>query len=164
MSTNLELGFDPAQDRLVLTLATATGQQRFWLTRRQCIALLVACRGAQGEAPPLKVATSAKSGGAARAASRDDLSVMPACSPDGSGGNTELVLAKLTLRKLPQGVRISLRANLGDEPVNLFLKPQEQLSLLRTLRHLGSRANWDLDAAESRAAANVVLKKAQRLH
>lgn len=72
-------------------------------------------------------------------------------------------LARMVLRKTQQGLRLSLTSE-DAKPVSLLLKPVDQLSLLRTLRHLATRAQWDLDAAESRAATNAVLNKARRLH
>jgi hypothetical protein len=41
----------------------------------------------------------------------------------------------------------------------LLLKPVDQLSLLRTLRFLATKAQWDLGVAESRATANALIRK-----
>ena len=145
----MQLDYQPGEDRLVLTLAGEASVQHFWLTRRQCITLVVACRSAQGEAPALKVATQAA------------MSPQQSRTEQSSGAGPQL--ARLTLRKLPHGLRLTISPE-GGPALNLLLKSVDQLGLLRTLLHLANRAHWDLDAAEYRAAANAVMNKARRLH
>lgn len=160
--SDLQLSYDVLQDRLVLALSDAAGVHRFWLTRRQCVALVLACRAAEGVPSPLKVAPAMTAGqpqqgqgDAARPAQQEPVGAAEhVASPD---------LVRLGLRRVPQGLRLTLgAAGPADQgPVHLLLKPGDQLSLLRSLRHLATQAQWDLDVAESRAAAHALIRKAR---
>jgi hypothetical protein len=158
LSNDLQLTYEAGQDRLVLTMSGAVGVRRFWLTRRQCTALVLACSEAEGEPPPLKVAP-------ASAVAREQ---QPGTTGAATQGEAEAdvepagpSLMRLSLRRLPDGLRLSLAAVAAADlrPVHLLLKPVDQLSLLRTLRFLATKAQWDLDVAESRAAANALIRK-----
>lgn len=160
MKPAIQIGYDAAQDRLLITLTSALGQQRFWLTRRQCIALVVALGRAQAEEVPLKSAPSATAVTASHAST-------PGQSAEGGAALQEPpALCRLSLRETAQGLRLGLQsvAKEAGASKSVVLQAREQVLLRKTLRHLAMRAQWDLDAAEARAAANAALKKAQRLH
>jgi hypothetical protein len=160
MKPALQLGYDADQDRLLITLTSVLGQQRFWLTRRQCIALVVALGRAQGEEAPLKFAPAASAGLASQLCTSVQREV------EGSVPEEPPALCRLSLRETAQGLRLGLRPAVKEAGASrsLVLQAREQVLLRKTLRHLAMRAQWDLDAAEARAAANAALKKAQRLH
>lgn len=154
MSADLQLNYQQGEDRLVLTLVGEAGVQHFWITRRQCIGLAAAFHDAQGKMPALKVAPAVKVSVAQAGQGGDAVSQAEQKTPQ---------LARLTLRKVAQGLRLSLSTE-ATVSLDLLLKPIDQLSLLRTLRHLASLAQWDLEAAELRAASNAGVRKARRLH
>lgn len=154
MSANIQLNYHRSEDRLILALEDEAGVQRFWITRSQCIGLAAAFDEVQGKMPALKVAPALKESVAQTELVGDLVS---------RGEKNTPQLVRLALRKVAQGLRLSLMSE-ASVLQHLLLKPADQLSLLRMLRHLASKAQWDLDAAELRAASNAVIRKARRLH
>lgn len=166
-TASMNLDYHGFEDRVLLHLPQAGPVQRFWLTRRQCLALILACRGAGGEAPPLQVSPAPSPETQALAPSEATVSSAAGVSaPAHRIGKPEACHPKLQITRKAQALHLALLPAEGERygPIRLTLGPREQLGLVKTLRHLAARARWDIDAAESRAAANAVMHKAQRLH
>lgn len=172
MSANLQLEWSREEDRLLLSVVGAAGIERFWLTRRQCLALVGACRDAKGEAPPLKVSPSPQKASSGPAAGPETSAAKTAVAgkkavtqqkPGAAGQAGPARLARLGLGKTAKGLRLVLEAE-ESTPVKLMLKAEDQLSLVRTIRFLAEQAQWDLSAAEARLTAQAEKRKTARLH
>lgn len=102
----------------------------YWLTRRQCVALLRAC-----EEAPLERADP--EGAAARAG--------PKAPPAGLPADLQPKLARVGLRRSARSLLLRLQA--ADEPqaLQLTLGPADQAQLRNSLLQLGRRAQWGLD-------------------
>lgn len=167
MIADFQLNYDAAQDRLQLTLVVSGTERLFWLTRRQCLGILAAVRRAAGEPPPLKFAppigSVPKQASTSSAKQGDGALDEPVQADEPTDNEPQLV--KLGLQDLPQGIRMTLTPLQAPKmpPVRVLLKPQDQLALAKTLRHLGQRAQWDFSVAEPREVANALLKDVQRV-
>lgn len=167
MIADFQLDYDAAQDRLQLTLLVSGERRLFWLTRRQCLGILAAVRRAAGESPPLKFAPpigSVSKQDSATSAKNERGLPGDAVRADEPAEN-EPQLVRLGLQDLPSGIRMTLTPLQAPKmpPVRVMLKPQDQLALAKTLRHLAQRAQWDFSVAEPRELANALLKDAQRV-
>lgn len=132
----MRLRFDPAEDRIAVLLS-ADRPRAFWLTRRQCVALLNACRQVQEKAKQLPVGAASRK---ARTAIR-----WPA--------EIELV-TRLRVRRLTGGLRLVFTA--GERSVRVDLAVADLSAFVKSLLQLTERARWDLDVALARLAERPV--------
>jgi hypothetical protein len=167
--------YDAAQDRIVLTLwdgRVAGGDQLLWVTRRQWLAIAVACyrvRSAaalEGEQPVglrRRVASvePAVGPGAADAGSIG-IQPMPDGTDDyGSGGENvkESLVSGVKLQRIPSGVRIRLTTTEAEVPFFLPLRGENFTLFIKLVERLAARAKWDLPAAVLRMKNIAPVKK-----
>lgn len=145
---DIQLGFDVLEDRIILTLAGESQGQAFWLTRRQCIAIIKACQMTEHEDTP-----APKVGASSKGQPKPQWPIE--CQPK---------LAELNLRRVAKGLRITIKAK-DCAPIALLLTPADQIRIKRKLKQLAIRVQWDIEAAEARIVANQALHSAlKRLH
>lgn len=126
----MRLRFDAAEDRVVLLLEEDGAARAVWLTRRQCIALVLTGREAvQGAA----VAAAPRRSGNMR----QQTDAWPEVAPQ---------RIELRWRRLPDGLRLLLTTG-KKNTLRLDLKQPDLAWLLKTLTQLAHRAQWDIDAA-----------------
>ncbi len=142
---DIKLGFDILQDRVKLALSGGSEMYFFWLTRRQCLSIIKACKYDNSETNQPKNTTTQ-----GKAAVQVEW-----------GEELDFKLPELTLRHVTKGLRISLKVKDGS-PIILLLKSGDQAGLSRSLRQVANRVHWDLDAAEARMASNQAIQQASR--
>lgn len=144
MGVHLKLDFNAQEDRMVFTLQAPQQVHRYWLTRRQCVGLVLACRRVMASLPNLPaLARAEKTGRPSTAAPEEEaISVQP-------------TLTRVAVRRQQQTLALTFSGH-GEAPQTVRLGPAEQLRLLRHLRRLAERARWDLNAAIARQAAQRV--------
>lgn len=132
----LKTRYDPKEDRIQLSLYPGEGARRaFWLTRRQCVALLQVIR------QTLKTSPSAGPKAATLRAQGKDLGAAPA-SPK---------LAQLRWRRLAGGLSLVFIGDEGER-MRLNLGAAELSILQKTLLQLARRAQWEVEATLQRLA------------
>ncbi len=129
---------------MVFTLHAPQQVHRYWLTRRQCVGLVLACRRVMASLPNLPELERAEKAG--RLAP-----VVHAEDPTG----LQPSLTRVAVRRHQQDLALTFSGH-GEASQTVRLGPVEQLRLLRNLRRLAERASWDLDAAIARQAAQRV--------
>jgi hypothetical protein len=165
MTRDLRLEYQAGEDRLVLNLIEGAAVRRFWLTRRQCLALVMACgpeASASAAKPKVPAGAAARSGG---------LLASPGAAPAAGaapGGAVEASppaalpsLARLGLRRAGEELRLSLTAEVGP-PLRLRLTAADQARLVGQLHLLARRAQWDLPEAVARLVAQAAASQARR--
>ncbi len=129
---------------MVFTLLAPQQVHRYWLTRRQCVGLVLACRRVMASLPNLPALERAEQGGRpVHAAHAEDLKPL------------QPSLTRVAVRRHQQALALTFSGQ-GEAAQTVRLGPVEQLRLLRNLRRLADRALWDLDAAIARQAAQRV--------
>ncbi|MCX8050199.1 MAG: hypothetical protein N3A55_11155 [Methylohalobius sp.] len=134
----LKAKYDPKEDRIQLTLHPADkSPQAFWLTRRQCVALLQVIQETLKALPPTAGARAAAS-----KAPGDSRIAMPQASPQ---------LARLRWRRLPKGLRLVFMTE-EKKGMRLELGAVELGGLQKTLLQLARRAQWEVEATLQKLA------------
>ncbi len=148
--------YDVMQDRILLRLwdAPSSGDTALWLTRRQWIAIALACYRArsaaaqQGEHPLRPRRNTAEAGKEQRSgygADRAEIFKSPLAST-------------VKFRRSPFGLRIEIGTE-ASVPLALTLKGENLSSFIGLVERLAARAKWDLPAALSRLGKSVTAKK-----
>lgn len=141
---HLKLDFHAPEDRMVFTLRSEQRVHRYWLTRRQCVGLVLACRRVMASLPNLpELERAEKAGRLAPAVHAEDPTAL------------QPSLTRVAVRRHQQDLGLTFSGEEGKGQT-VRLAPVEQLRLLRNLRRLADRALWDLDAAIARQAAQRV--------
>lgn len=141
----MRLNYNPAEDRVRLILPHGGASIGLWLTRRQCIRLLISCLQAPAGREPPGPKDSNKPGRQA------------ADAPDPLEPPT---LARLGLRESDGALLV--RFKLADEKVIGFrLNDQQRRTLANALRNLERQARWGMfeAALEAKDAAAALRPK-----
>ena len=132
--------YDAAQDRILLRLdgVSSGGDIALWLTRRQWLAIAMACyrvRAATRQSKPV-----ARTAGKAPAKSQ-------AVVPRAESAETEKadLVCSLKFRSNPSGLRIHIETA-EQAPLALTLKGEGLSSFIGLVEGLAARAKWDLSA------------------
>ena len=135
--------YEPVQDRILLKLwGGQAGSVALWLTRRQWLAIAVACDRARAAAA-LQTPDPESS----------EIGQRPPETGDYEEGGEECLRTSLItgvrFQSIPFGLRIKLTT---EERVSLFLPltGESLISFTRLVERLATRAKWDLPAAMSR--------------
>jgi hypothetical protein len=147
--------YDDIQDRVLLRLwDLPSGDTAVWLTRRQWLAIALACHRARsfikkqaGETVrPRKEADAAGKGQRRESGlGREEAYRSP-------------LVSTVKFRRVPFGLSIEIAAE-GSAPLALTLKGEDLFSFIRLVEDLAARAKWDLPAALSRVAKSATPKK-----
>jgi hypothetical protein len=145
--------YDAVQDRILLRFwDVPSGDTALWLTRRQWLAIALACYRARSAA--------AQQGGQPVRPRKNATGKEQASGP-GEGGRetvkTSLVSTVKSMR-IPSGLRMKMTTE-GPAPLFLTLKGENLSSFTGLIERLAARAKWDLPAALSRMGKSVTAKK-----
>ena len=171
---HLKGDYDAVQDRILLRFwDVPSGDTVLWLTRRQWVAIALACYRArsaaaqQGGQPvrPRKNATGKEQasgyGEDAGSGSMGSRRMQEQAGGPGEGGR-ETVKASLVstvkFMRIPSGLRMKMTT---EEPAPLFLtlKGENLSSFTGLVERLAAKAKWDLPAALSRMGKSLTAKK-----
>jgi hypothetical protein len=151
--------YDAAQDRILLKLwdASPSGDVALWLTRRQWLAIALACYRArssaaqQGEQQPVRPR-------------KNDAGKESASGP-GKGGEETVkasLVSSVKFQRIPSGLRIKMTTK-APAPLFLTLKGENFTLFTRLVERLAAKAKWDLPLAISRMG-NAITPKKRLLH
>ena len=154
--------YDAVQDRILLKLwdAGPSGDTALWLTRRQWLAIALACYRARS--------TAAQQGG-------QPVPVRPRRNGPGKEQGKTIVqeeagarpvkaslVSAMKFSRIPSGLRIQITTE-ASAPLVLTMKGENFSFFTGMLERLAAKAKWDLPAAISRMG-NVVTAKKGLLH
>ena len=150
--------YDGMQDRILLRLWNeVSGETAVWLTRRQWLAIALACHRTrsvitqQGGYPVRSARNTAA-----------DKEKMGRRGVDREEALKSALVSTVKFRRIPFGLRIEIAAE-GSAPLALALKGENLFSFIGLVEDLAAKAKWDLPAALSRMAKSPTPKK-QLLH
>ena len=151
--------YDGMQDRILLRLwDLPSGDTAVWLTRRQWLAIALACRRARS--------IITQQGGCPVHLARDttaaDKERMRRHGADRTEDLKSPLVSTVKFRRIPFGLRIEIGTE-GSAPLGLILKGEDLFSFIGLVEDLAGKAKWDLPAAVSRMGKSVTPKK-QLLH
>jgi hypothetical protein len=151
--------YDAVQDRILLRLRDVpSGDTALWLTRRQWLAIALACHRTRS--------VITQQGGypvrPARNAAAADREQMRRYETDRAEALKSPLVSTVKFRRIPFGLRIEI-ATEGSAPIALTLKGEDLFSFIGLVEDLAAKAKWDLPAALSRMAKSATPKK-QLLH
>jgi hypothetical protein len=147
--------YDGMQDRILLRLwDVPSGDTAVWLTRRQWLAIALACHRARS--------VITQQGGYPVRSARDtaaaDKERMRRHGMDREEDLKSPLVSTVQFRRIPFGLRIEIAAE-GSAPLALALKGEDLFSFIGLVEDLAAKAKWDLRAALSRMAKSATPKK-----
>ena len=147
--------YDGMQDRILLRLwDVPSGDTAVWLTRRQWLAIALACHRArsiitqQGGYPARPARNSA-------AAAKEQ---MRRYETDRAEALKSPLVSTVKFRRIPFGLRIEIGTE-GSVPLALTLKGEDLFSFIELVKDLAAKAKWDLPAAQSLMGKSLTAKK-----
>jgi hypothetical protein len=147
--------YDDIQDRVLLRLwDLPSGDTAVWLTRRQWLAIALACHRARSF-------IKKQAGETVRPRKEADAAGKGQRSESGLGREEAYrspLVSTVKFRRVPFGLSIEIAAE-GSAPLALTLKGEDLFSFIRLVEDLAARAKWDLPAALSRVAKSATPKK-----
>jgi hypothetical protein len=151
--------YDAVQDRILLRLRDVpSGDTALWLTRRQWLAIALACHRTRS--------VITQQGGypvrSARNAAAADKERIGRDGADRTEALKSPLASTVKFRRIPFGLRIEIAME-GSAPIALTLKGEDLFSFIGLVEDLAAKAKWDLPAALSRMAKSATPKK-QLLH
>lgn len=125
----MRLRYDPAEDRIAMLVPRSGDARAYWLTRRQCMALLRACEepGTEGADAHAQVARTA-----------------PKPPPAALPADLQPKLARVGLRRSAKALMLRLQAADEAQALQLTLGPSDQSRLRDSLLQIARRAQWAL--------------------
>jgi len=146
--------YDGMQDRVLVRLQDeVSGERAVWLTRRQWLAIALACHRTRS--------VITQQGGYPVRSARNtsaDKEKMGRRGADRVEALKSPLVSTLKFRRIPFGLRIEIAAE-GSAPLALILKGEDLFSFIRLVEDLAAKAKWDLPAALSRMAKSATPKK-----
>lgn len=129
--------YNAAEDRVLLKLEDLpqAGNLHFWFTRRQCLAIALACQRVRSDVFDPGVSRPLRSG---------TQQTVNSGSESYDPVNVALVSA-VKFRRIPDGLRLEL-STAAPEPFVLLLKGDSLASFEALINRLGSVAKWDMPA------------------
>lgn len=147
--------YDAMQDRILLRLWNVpSGDTALWLTRRQWLAIALACYR-------VRSATARQGGHSVRPRRNTAAAGKDQMSGYGSGRAESFkspLVSTVKFRRTPFGLRIEIAAE-ASVPLDLTLKGENLSFFIGLVERLAARAKWDLPAALSRMDRPVTAQK-----